>query len=139
MKGYMPKYSVDSLRKLNECHPDLQTLFKEVINHFDNTIICGHRGEAEQNAAFNSGHSKLKYPKGKHNSNPSNALDARPFPFDNDLGRFKYFAGFVLGIAAMLKAQGKITHSIRWGGDWNMNNILSDNSFNDLFHFEIHD
>lgn len=134
----MPNYSENSLRKLKECHNDLQVLFNEVIKHFDNTIITGHRGEAEQNAAYNSGHSKLKYPNGKHNSIPSNAVDVRPYPFDNDLGRFKYFAGFVLGIAAMLKQSGLITHEIRWGGDWNMNDILSDNKFNDLFHFELH-
>ncbi len=133
----MPKYSENSLRKLNECHSDLQIVFNTVIKYFDNTIITGHRGKAEQNAAYNSGHSKLKYPNGKHNSEPSKAVDARPYPFDNDRERFSFFAGFVKGIAEMLFKDGLIKHKIRWGGDWDSDLELKDNSFDDLFHFEI--
>ena len=32
---------------------------------------------------------------------------------------------------------GKWHHSIRWGGDFNMNNRISDGKFLDLVHFEI--
>ena len=42
-----------------------------------------------------------------------------------------YFAGFVKGIALMLGIP------IRWGGDWNGNNDLKDNNFDDLPHFEL--
>jgi hypothetical protein len=42
-----------------------------------------------------------------------------------------YFAGYVKGIAMMLGIP------IRWGGDWNSNNDLKDNNFDDLPHFEL--
>ncbi len=42
-----------------------------------------------------------------------------------------------MGIAQKLKDEGKITHSIRWGGDWNMNTMIKDESFRDTGHFEL--
>jgi hypothetical protein len=46
--------------------------------------------------------------------------------------RFRYFAGFVVGIGAMLDIQ------IRWGGDWDRDTEVRDNrAFNDLAHFEL--
>jgi peptidoglycan L-alanyl-D-glutamate endopeptidase CwlK len=38
----------------------------------------------------------------------------------------------------MLFEIGAIKHRIRWGGDWDMDNDLSDNTFNDLVHFELY-
>lgn len=32
---------------------------------------------------------------------------------------------------------GKISSEVRWGGDWNNNTELKDNSFDDLVHFEL--
>jgi peptidoglycan L-alanyl-D-glutamate endopeptidase CwlK len=137
----MYKFSQSSLEKLASCHPDLQTLFKEVIKYMDCTIIEGFRGQAAQDKAFAEGKSKLKWPHGKHNAYPSNAVDVAPFVDGSikweNLKQFYFFAGFVLGIAQQLKDQGKITHSIRFGGDWNQNNNISDESFVDAVHFEL--
>jgi len=128
----MAFFSEDSKQKLATCDPALQSLFSEVIKHFDCKIICGHRGEKEQNAAFSAGKSKVKYPKSKHNSSPSVAADVMPYPIDwKDLNRIRYFAGFVMGVAAQMGI------SLRWGGDWDMDTDLSDNKFNDLVHFEV--
>lgn len=134
----MPKFSQKSLDRLATCHPDLQTLFNEVIKHFDCTISEGHRGQAEQDAAYAKGNSKLKWPNGNHNAMPSNAVDAFPCPYDEkNLSRFYWFAGYIMGIAEMLYIQGKIKHKIRFGGDWNDNKDITDESFKDLFHYEI--
>ena len=48
-----------------------------------------------------------------------------------------FFGGVVLGIAKMLKAEGKIDSSIRWGGDWDGDTHIKDQTFIDLPHFEI--
>ena len=134
----MPKFSQRSLSNLATCHPDLQVLFNEVIKYFDFTITEGHRNRADQEKAFSEGKSKLHYPNGKHNAFPSNAVDAYPYPIDfNDSSRIYYFSGFVMGIAQKLKDEGKISHSIRYGGDWNMNNLVKDESFQDTGHFEL--
>ena len=82
--------------------------------------------------AFLRGNSKVQFPNSKHNSLPSLAVDAAPYPIDwNDKKRFALFAGFVLGIAATKGIR------LRWGGDWNMNYITLDNRFDDLPHFEL--
>lgn len=134
----MPKFSESSKQKLSTCHPDLQNLFNEVIKYFDCTIIEGFRNEEDQNQAFKTGNSKLKWPNGKHNKSPSNAVDVVPYPIDwKDTNRMRFFAGMVLGIAQMMKAQGRMNYAVRWGGDWNMNTDLKDQSFNDFPHFEL--
>ena len=130
----MPAFGKSSQDKLATCDPRLQKVFNEVVKYFDCTVIEGHRGEEAQNKAFAEGKSKLKYPQGKHNKIPSLAADVLPYPIDwNDTNRMRYFAGFVVGIAATMGIK------LRWGGDWNQNTELKDNSFNDLPHFEIAD
>jgi len=117
----------------------LQTLFFEVINHFDCTIIEGFRDEADQNKAYASGKSRLKWPYGKHNQSPSMAVDVAPFPVDWDNEqRFLVFAGFVLGTANSLKAQCKMSHYVRWGGAWNgLDKLNTPGMLNDFVHFEL--
>lgn len=78
----MPKFGKSSLDRLSECHPDLQRIMHELIKELDVTILCGHRGEREQTAAFISGASKLQWPRSKHNSKPSRAVDVAPYPID---------------------------------------------------------
>ncbi len=134
----MPRFSKESFSQLSTCHIDLQTLFYEVIKTFDCKILQGHRGQADQEAAFKLGNTQLHYPNGKHNSIPSNAVDVAPYPVDwKNNNRFYWFSGYVMGIAQKLKDEGKISHSIRYGGDWNRDMEIKDNKFQDLVHFEI--
>lgn len=136
----MPNYSTISKSRLVTCHEDLQTLFNEVIKYYDCTIVYGHRGEIAQNQAYAEGKSQLKWPNSKHNKWPSLAVDAAPFEKTAiDWGKLQSsnFAGFVMGIAAMLFAEGKITHRIRSGADWDMDNDVDDTTFWDACHFEI--
>ena len=129
----MPKFSKSSDDKLNTCHPLLQTLFREVVKHYDCTIICGHRGEKEQNEAFANGYSKLKFPQSKHNSMPSRAVDVLPHPFTNwnDKLKFVHFAGYVLATADRLGIK------IRCGIDFNEDLKFNNDSFFDGPHFEL--
>jgi len=135
----MAKFGKRSTKNLEECHQDIQTVFNEVIKYFDCTVIEGHRPEDEQNEAFRTGKSKARWEESKHNKMPSEATDVLPCPIDwNDLNRMRYFAGFVVGIAAMMKRKGIIDHNIRWGGDWDKDTEVKDNRFQDLPHFELY-
>ena len=128
----MYKYSAASKRKLESAHPDLQKLFNEVIKVHDCTVVFGHRTKEEQEDQFNQGHTKLHYPKSLHNSLPSKAVDVVPYPIDwNNRERFVYFAGIVIGIASQLDIE------IRWGGDWDNDNDLKDQTWMDLPHYEL--
>ena len=128
----MPRFGKRSRSRLSTCDDRLQDLFKEVVKHFDCSVIQGHRGKADQNKAFDEGRSKLRYPDGNHNATPSKAVDVAPYPIDwSDRDRFHYFSGFVLGIASQMGLK------IRWGGDWDRDTQVKDNKFDDLPHFEI--
>lgn len=135
----MPMYSQKSFSRLATCHMDLQVIFYNVIRFVDCTILEGRRDEENQEKAYLAGKSKLRYPHSKHNSEPSRAVDVAPYPIDwGDLQRFHYFAGIVMGVASKLKEEGKISHSIRWGGAWDGIDKLNDkHAFNDYVHFEL--
>ena len=128
----MPSFSTQSTIRLEECDERLRTLFYEVIKHYDCSILQGSRSRAEQEEYFRTGRSKVQWPNSKHNQFPSLAVDAAPWPIDwNDTQRFYHFGGFVLGVALVLDIP------LRWGGDWDMDNDLNDQTFMDLVHFEI--
>ena len=92
----------------------------------------GHRSKDRQNALYEEGKTKVKYPQGRHNKFPSRAADVVPYPIDwDDRERFHLFAGFVLGTA---KQMGVL---LRWGGNWNINWFVDDNKFDDFPHFEL--
>ena len=135
----MPKFSQASFSKLATCHSDLQALFYEVIKHYDCTILEGYRNEQDQEIAYSTGHSKLHYPHSLHNHSPAMAVDATPYPINlNDEKKAYWFGGYVLGIAQKLKDEGKMTHSIRWGGSWSGFGVFNDSHMlNDLAHFEL--
>ena len=128
----MPRFGRRSKERLATCHEDLIKVFNEVIKHVDCSIICGHRGEEDQNNAVVSGHSKVRYPNGRHNKIPSNAVDVAPYPIDwDDLERFTLFAGFVLGIAKSMNID------LIWGNDWDGDFQTKDTNFRDYPHFEL--
>ena len=128
----MPKFGRKSRTRLATCDTELQNLFSEVVKYFDCSILIGHRGEEDQNRAFDEERSKVRWPNGKHNSKPSSAVDVAPYPIDwEDRERFIYFGGFVKGYAFRMGIP------LRWGGDWDNDTSLSDNKFDDLVHFEL--
>ena len=128
----MPRFGKKSKQRLETCDKRLQEVFNEVIKTVDCSVLEGHRSKDRQNALYKEGKTKVTYPKGRHNSSPSRAVDVAPYPIDwGDRERFHLFAGFVLGIA---KSMGI---NLRWGGDWNSNWQVDDNKFDDFPHFEL--
>jgi len=130
----MFKYGKTSTKRLESCDPKLQELMHEVLKRSgqDVSILCGHRGEEAQNLAFMEKKSKVKFPNSNHNSYPSKAVDIAPYPidWDNILG-FKELAFLVLEVAEDLDIE------VRWGGDWDRDGDLKDQTFNDYPHFEL--
>ena len=131
-----------SRKNLDTCKLPLQWLFDEVINHIDCSILIGERGEEAQEEAFHRGASTKHWPESNHNLNKEEkasgkkvcALDAAPYPIDwENKKRFYYFAGIVKGISIRMGI------NIRWGGDWDEDNDLDDQTLMDLVHFELGD
>ena len=126
----MPKFSRASAQRLATCHKDLRAVCDHLIKTFDFSVTCGHRGKADQDAAYKAGNSKVRFPNSAHNKLPSMAVDIVPYPVDwNDIGRFKEMAAAFFAVANLLKERGEITHEFEWGGNWR--------TLKDYPHFEV--
>ena len=128
---------------LNQVEPRLRTLFYEVDKYTQVDILPSTIRTLEEQADFvRRGVSKTM--NSKHLITPehplSRAVDAGPWPMKwpqegpdkwLDWGRLYYFAGVVMSTANALGIK------IRYGGDWNGNFDLKDQSFWDGVHFEL--
>jgi peptidoglycan L-alanyl-D-glutamate endopeptidase CwlK len=133
---------VASRSKLATCHPKLVLLLLEVdrrltlSKRFDWTIVCGHRGQAEQDAAYfaRPRRSSKRWPDSKHNKFPSLAVDIAPYPtYWDDEAAFARLAGYVQAVADEMGI------GIRWGGDWDADGRTEDENLIDLPHLELTD
>jgi peptidoglycan L-alanyl-D-glutamate endopeptidase CwlK len=132
----MPTFSDKSHQILFDADPDIQGLLFELIKHIDFKVLCSYRNKAAQDEAYMKGNSTLRWPHSKHNKLPSLAIDIEPYfkeqPHErlNDRESFVYLAGHLMMLA---KLRGV---ALRWGNDWDRDDDLTDNTFDDLFHFE---
>ncbi len=113
----MPSYSASSLAKLATCHPKLQKVFRAVIQEMDHTIVCGWRGEVEQNKAFAEGFSKLKWDASRHNPYPSEAIDVAPYTPGVGIDWSDHAAFLRLSEIVLRKAK-ELGIELTWGGSW---------------------
>ncbi len=126
----MPRFSLLSRERLETCDSRLQALFEVVVLSFDCTVLEGHRGADRQAELYESGDTQVRV--SKHNSSPSMAVDVVAYPVVwEDYYRHYYFGGYVLGVASVMGIP------LRWGGDWDRDKEVVDQTFNDLVHFEI--
>ena len=144
----MHKFGKRSLEKLETCHEDLQKIMKLAISRsrIDFGISEGHRSKERQLELYETGKSKVQ--SGKHNENPSMACDIYVWHDDPEVRREKqydeaslaYIGGVVQSCASELKSNNKIIHDLRWGGNWDSDGeIITDQSFQDLPHFQLDD
>ena len=154
------KFSKTSKKRLGSCHHDIQFVMNMAIelSPMDFGIAEGHRSVEVQQEYYSRGRDEdgniinedevITYidgvtKKGKHNYKPSEAVDI--YAWVNDKASWKakdmiFLAGFISGIAEMLFKQGIISSKFRWGGNWDQDGeILSDQDFDDMPHFEIID
>ena len=114
-----------SKRRLATCHQDIRVLVNRAIatSPVDFTVTDGRRGEEEQEAAFDAKTSKAHYGQSPHNVEPlSLAVDLVPYidgalAYDNDEA-FEALEGHLRNCEEELLAEGAITHTFEWGGDW---------------------
>ena len=133
----MPFFGRNSEKQRETIDPGLQEILDEASKIFDFTNICGHRNKEDQNKAYETKRSKLRWPKSKHNSKPSKAVDVAPWePSIKNVDwfnhkRFIWLAGIIMAIAHTKDIK------IRWGGDWNGDTFMRDENFLDMAHFEL--
>lgn len=128
----MPTFSKRSKSNLYTCDELIIRVCEELIKEIDFSVLCGHRGEEDQNEAYRTGRSTKKFPYSKHNLKPSPAIDLAPFPINwQDTDRFAYFAGFV-----MCKARTMGVGFI-WGGDWDGDFNIKEHRLIDMPHFQL--
>ena len=120
----MPKFGSSSLRKVDECHQELQHVLHEAIIGYDFSCIWGHRNREDQQTAFENGYSDLKYPFSQHNRKPSRAFDVIPWPKGFQASDLDFY----IQATYILRAAIKVGVGIKWGGHWPRK---------DLAHFEL--
>ena len=129
----MPKFGSNSRNELATCHPKIQKVLNEAIKFVDFSVLEGHRGKQSQNDLFDQGRTKVLFPKGRHNSNPSRAVDIMVYPIDwKDYERMTLFAGYILGTSDQMGVK------MIWGNDWDRDFQTKDTNFKDYPHFELH-
>ena len=146
----MYNFGTRSKEKLETCHVDLQKIMELVISRskVDFGISEGHRTTGRQKQLFDEGKSKIDgiNKLGKHNLNPSEAVDIYAYHSDletrrkiaYDKAHLSYIAGLVDSCAIELLNKGDITHAIRWGANWDSDGVIDyDQSFDDFPHFEL--
>jgi len=120
-------------KNMENVHHDLHRLFKAVLEVVDFSVLEGQRSPERQARLVDIGAShNLNSP---HTFSPSEAVDVIPQPFRNgdwtDTRKFYFFAGIVKAEAQRLNID------IRWGGDWDSDGDFTDQTFNDLVHWEL--
>ena len=132
--GY--RYGRRSTERLQSCDPDLILLMNEALADSacpsDITILEGHRGEERQNQMVAEKKSQLRWPRSKHNSFPSMAVDVAPYVGGSVSWDWKYYhplAEHIKATWSRLQAEGKVVGELEWGGDWR--------SFKDGPHWQI--
>lgn len=100
-------------------------------------IAEGYRTVERQQKLFKAGKSKINGidRKGKHNYEPSKAVDI--YAWVN--GSTNYDTNVLCYIAGVIQTCGDLLDiEIRWGGNWDSDGvIITDQSFDDLVHFEL--
>lgn len=142
----MYAYGRVSLERLESCHWVLQMLAEAVMakQEHDISIACGHREKGAQDAAFESGNSKVQWPRGKHNSKPSMAYDKIPYPekWSSDEA-FDALEDLTWEAWHEMPAWIQAKYSLRSGHDWDMDGIPNEEEsnahllLNDRPHWEL--
>lgn len=151
--GY--SFGANSARKLKKCHPDLVVILEAAIqvSNVDFGISDTLRSDEDQLTYFLQGKSRIDprdpelRKKSKHLSDEEGyARAADLFCYVKgrtdlmyDSEHLSYIVGVIHSITEVLYASGRITHKIRWGGNWDMDGcIVKDQDFDDLPHVELY-
>ena len=130
------RFSQTSLDRLHGVHPALQDMCFALLKYHDVKIIYGLRSVHEQLRLVEAGASRtMNSLHLKQDDGYAHAVDVAPYPIDWDnTKRFYWVAGMMEVLADQHMPEGYV---LRWGGNWDMDEDLDDQSFMDLLHFEM--
>jgi len=143
-----------SQKHFDTIHKDLQAIVLELLKVYDVSVISGVRTDAEQLALYKDNKSTLDGISRKSKHQPkededgkmvSFAVDIMPYKkgsnaFSNkmlDNVRFYFMMGLMRSISIRLLEEGKISHKLRFGLDWDSDDVYFDQNFHDLPHAEL--
>ena len=160
---YNHKLGKRSKKQFDTLHSDLQTIVSWGLKYcaVDISLNEGHRPSAKQFEYYKKGRElqhgswvlvnpKAKITnvdgykiKGKHNYSPSLAVDFKAFVPDKpqltwDAVHLTYIGASLIMIAEFLYDDGLIQHKLRWGGNWDKDGDLADNTLYDRPHVELY-
>ena len=157
------KFGAKSLKVYNTLDDDLKTVLDWGIKYcrVDFSLVDGHRPPSKQFEYFKKGRKNIggqwlvtnkKWVitnidgykiKGKHNYDPSRAVDVAAFVPNKpqltwDAIHLTYIGASLIMISELLYEDGTIEHQLRWGGNWDRDGDLSDNTLYDRPHLELY-
>lgn len=137
-------YGRTSQRNRDSCAPPLIEIMNKglELSPVDISIVRGWSDEDVQNMLFRTGASKKQWPFSEHNFMLTDEPHSKAFDFAPHLGReikipwedthlFAVVAGVFISVAIGLGVK------LRWGGDWDMDGLTTDQTFMDYGHLEI--
>ena len=126
----MYRFGKRSKERLKGVDVRLINVLNELIKIMDVTIIEGLRTKERQEELLKKGATKVKYSKHMEGK----AVDLAPYPIDWEAtDRFYYMGGMIRWIAKQLNI------NVRFGGDWDSDGNIRDQTFMDLVHIEVRD
>ena len=148
------KFGTRSLKNLYSCDQDMVLIHQTAIEdiRIDYGIHCGARTFDDQLDYFKRGKStidpRVSIKNAKHVTTTdrpkslatdihiSTKYKEKPLTWQKD--HLIYVASYLIATADRLFAEGKITHRLRWGGNWDMDGvIILDQNFDDFPHLEL--
>ena len=136
-------FSERSLNNLKGVHPKLVAVVKRALelSPIDFTVLEGVRSQARQDELWAQGRTKpgpvvtWVQTSGTHGIQADgygHAVDLAPYPIDwNDLERFEQVS------EAMFAAAKELGVTLRWGGNWDMDDKPHEHGESDNPHFEL--
>jgi len=136
-------FSERSLNNLKGVHPKLVAVVKRalVISPIDFTVLEGVRSQERQNELWAQGRTKPGQvvtwiqstgTHGIQSDGYGHAVDLAPYPIDwNDFERFDQLA------TVMFAAAKELGVTLRWGGNWDMDDRIHERGESDSPHFEL--
>ena len=156
-------FGPNSLKQYNTLHNELQLILDHAIieSDVDFSLVEGYRSPETQFEFYKKGRTQtangdwiVTDPKqvitnvdgykiiGTHSYSPSIAVDIAIYvpgkpELTYDKVHLAYVAGVIMTIANRLFEEGKIKNKLRWGGNWDRDGDLKDNTLYDEPHFEL--
>ncbi len=140
------KYGRTSSRNRDTCAPPLIKLMDRglELSPVDISIVRGWSPEDVQNMLFRTGASQKRWPDSEHNFELNGEPHSKAFDFAPHLGGeiripWKDTHLFAVVAGVFFVAAKELNIKLRWGGDWNMDGLTTNQTFMDWGHFEIED